>query len=99
MARMSAQWTQLVLCKSVSSERAFSCAGITISKRRNHLKADIVEALQCLKCMLKRGLLFRKDPSIMKEVGEDSEKNQRVTVTQGTNGTHLWRTWIVKMTL
>ncbi|PCH40503.1 hypothetical protein WOLCODRAFT_57295, partial [Wolfiporia cocos MD-104 SS10] len=38
-----------VMASSVSSERAFSSAGITISKRRNHLKADIVEALQLLK--------------------------------------------------
>ncbi|OJA08859.1 hypothetical protein AZE42_01727, partial [Rhizopogon vesiculosus] len=37
-----------VMATSVSSERAFSSAGITISKRGNRLKADIVEALQCL---------------------------------------------------
>ena len=36
------------MASSVSSERAFSSAGITISKCRNRLKADIVEALQCL---------------------------------------------------
>jgi hypothetical protein len=66
-----------IMATSVSSERAFSSAGITISKRRNRLKADIVEALQCLKCMLKRGLLFREDPSVIVEVGEDSEKNQK----------------------
>jgi hypothetical protein len=34
-----------VMSSSVSSERAFSSAGITISKRRNRLKPDIVEAL------------------------------------------------------
>jgi len=45
---------------------------ITISKRRDRLKADIVKAL--LKCMLKRGLLFREDPSIMVEIGEDFGK-------------------------
>jgi len=55
-----------VIATSVSSERAFSSAGITISKRR------------CLKCMLKRGLPFREDPSIMTEVDEDSEKHQKV---------------------
>jgi hypothetical protein len=45
---------------SVSSERAFSSAGLTISKRRNRLKADIVEALQCLKCMYHNDLIFRE---------------------------------------
>jgi hypothetical protein len=48
------------MSSSVSSERAFSSAGITISKRRNRLKGDIVEALQVIKCMMKRDLLFRR---------------------------------------
>ena len=48
------------MASSVSSERAFSSAGITISKRRNRLKADIVEALQCLKCLYHHDLLFRE---------------------------------------
>ena len=51
------------MASSVSSERAFSSAGITISKRRNRLKADIVEALQFLKCLIHRDLIFRADPS------------------------------------
>ncbi|KIJ32661.1 hypothetical protein M422DRAFT_101438, partial [Sphaerobolus stellatus SS14] len=38
-----------IMASSVSSERAFSAAGITISKRRNRLNGDIVEALQTLK--------------------------------------------------
>ena len=61
-----------IMASSVSSKRAFSSAGITISKRRNRLKADIVEALQCLKCMIKRDLLFRgsDDPSIAAEVDD-----------------------------
>ena len=51
---------------SVSSERAFSAAKITISKQRNRLGGDIVEALQFLKCFYQRDLLFREteDPSI-----------------------------------
>jgi hypothetical protein len=48
------------MASSVSSERAFSSAGITISKRRNRLKKDIVEALQCLKCMYHNDLIFRE---------------------------------------
>jgi len=47
---------------SVSSERAFSAAGITISKRRNRLKGDIVEALECLKCMFHNNIIFRDVP-------------------------------------
>ena len=59
-----------VMASSVSSERAFSAAGITISKRRNRLKADIVEALQCLKCMYTNDLIFRKVTLLDAEEGE-----------------------------
>lgn len=45
---------------SVSSERAFSAAGITISKRRNRLKADIVEALEFMKSMYNSDLIYRE---------------------------------------
>jgi hypothetical protein len=48
------------MASSVSSERTFSAAGITISKRRNKLKEDIVEALQCLKCLYHEELIFRE---------------------------------------
>ena len=48
------------MASSVSSECAFSSAGITLSKRRNRLKGDIVEALQCLKCMYHNDLIFRE---------------------------------------
>jgi hypothetical protein len=48
-----------IMASSVSSERAFSLAGITISKRRNRLKGDIVEALECIKCLLHHNLIFR----------------------------------------
>jgi hypothetical protein len=61
-----------IMASSVSSEQAFSSAGITISKRRNRLKSDIVEALQFLKCAIRTDLLFREpDPSSRTEdVGE-----------------------------
>ena len=49
----------LIMASSVSSEWAFSAAGITIGKRRNRLKGDVVEALQCLKCLIHHDLLFR----------------------------------------
>ena len=48
------------MASSVSSERAFSSAGLTLSKRRNRLQGDIVEALQCLKCMYHNDLIFRE---------------------------------------
>ncbi|EPQ52013.1 hypothetical protein GLOTRDRAFT_27069, partial [Gloeophyllum trabeum ATCC 11539] len=48
-----------VMASSVSSEWAFSGAGITLTKRRNRLKADIVEVLQGLKCAMRHDLLIR----------------------------------------
>jgi hypothetical protein len=53
---------------SVSSERAFSAGGITISKRRNRLKGDIVEALQVLKSLIKGKEIYRDPgPSAMED--------------------------------
>ena len=51
----------------MSSERAFSSAGITLSKRRNHLQADIVEALQFLKCIYHCDLIFREVCTLKEE--------------------------------
>jgi hypothetical protein len=48
------------MSSSVSSERAFSQGGITISKRRSCLKGDVVEALQCIKCAIRHDLLSRE---------------------------------------
>ena len=45
---------------SVSSKRAFSSAGITISKCRNRLQADVVKALQFLKCLIRKELIYRE---------------------------------------
>jgi hypothetical protein len=74
------------MATSVSSERAFSQGGITISKRRSCLKGDIVEALQHLKCAVRNDLLFREAaPSSRLEVelkaedegaGEESEPEE-----------------------
>lgn len=58
------------MASSVSSERAFSSAGITITKWRNRLKPDIVEALQFLKCLYHHDLLFREEASTQFEVEE-----------------------------
>ena len=59
-----------IMASSVSSERAFSSAGITLSKRRNRLKGDIVEALQCLKCMYHNDLIFQEVVLAMEEEAE-----------------------------
>jgi hypothetical protein len=63
---------------SVSSKRAFLGAGITISKWRNRLKADIVEALEFLKCTYVKDLIYREPAptSVLEdelEVLEDDE--------------------------
>jgi hypothetical protein len=67
------------MSSSVSSERAFSQGGITISKRRNRLKGDLVEALQCVKCAIRQDLLFQAPApsSILEvEVSEDGEDDE-----------------------
>ena len=55
------------MASSVSSERAFSVAGITICKRRNHLDADIIESLQCLKSFILQDLMVQDVVSIAEE--------------------------------
>jgi hypothetical protein len=65
----SLAWNYLpVMASSVSSECAFSSAGITISKHRSRLKPDIVEALQFLKCLHRRELIHREEPSTISEL-------------------------------
>ncbi|KAF5378721.1 hypothetical protein D9757_010753 [Collybiopsis confluens] len=51
-----------IMASSVSSKRAFLSVGITVTKRCNRLKGDIVEVLQFLKCWYKQDLLFREPP-------------------------------------
>lgn len=71
------------MSSSVSSERAFSQGGITITKRRNRLKGDIVEALQCAKCAIRHDLLFREPgPSSLVEAVFDDNNGDAVS----TNG-------------
>ncbi|KDQ54448.1 hypothetical protein JAAARDRAFT_135739, partial [Jaapia argillacea MUCL 33604] len=62
---------------TVKCERAFSSAGITITKHRNRLKGDIVEALQALKCAYRRDLFFHDiGPSALTE--EDAERDEEI---------------------
>lgn len=58
------------MASSVSSERAFSSAGITICKRRNRLDGDIVEALQVLKSLIRQDLMVREVLSVTDEEAE-----------------------------
>jgi hAT family protein len=67
------------MSSSVSSERAFSQGGITISKCRNCLKGDIVEALQCIKCAIRHDLLFREPaPSSIFEAEESKPEDEEL---------------------
>ena len=56
-----------IMASSVSSKRAFSLVGITISKQCNHLNADIIEVLQCLKSFIYQDLMAQDVVSITDE--------------------------------
>ena len=75
------------MASSVSSERAFSSAGITICKRRNRLDGDIVEALQVLKSLIRQDLMAREVISVADEEAEldyadEQPANQDLTTTE-----------------
>jgi hypothetical protein len=72
------------MVSSVSSERAFSSAGITICKRRNRLDADIVEALQCLKSIILQDLMVRDFLSIAEEEAELDYMDEQPTNQDST---------------
>jgi hypothetical protein len=75
------------MATSVSSERAFSQGGITISKHRNRLKGDIVEALQCIKCAIRSDLLFREPaPSSAVEAELDVGTEDEAEESEGEEG-------------
>ncbi|PSR75311.1 hypothetical protein PHLCEN_2v9174 [Hermanssonia centrifuga] len=84
-------WAQLardylaIMASSVSSERAFSQGGLTISPRRNRLKADIVEAIQFVKCSKQQDLIFREAaPSSALELKLESDLVDGEQLTDGT---------------
>jgi hypothetical protein len=83
------------MASSVSSEQAFSSAGITISKCWNRLKPDAVEALQCLKFMIKRDLFFWFDPSIAADEMQEEEEaasglDSEVSDKNGKSWDEMW---------
>lgn len=72
---VSLAWDFLaIMASSVSSEHAFSAAGITISKHRNRLKGDIVEALQFLKCLQHKNSLFQESFTTADELDMEKEE-------------------------
>ena len=75
-----------IAATSVLSEQAFSSAGITISKQHSCLKADVVEALQCMKSLIRQDIMFREDPSVILEVGMSE-------VSHDANGTQEEDRW------
>jgi hypothetical protein len=85
------------MASSVSSERAFSSAGITICKRCNRLDSDIVEALQCLKALLSQDITLRFIPSVADEETylDDADMqivNQEGSASEAVEGAEDW-TW------
>ena len=83
------------MASSVASECAFSSAGITISKRRNRLDGNIVEALQCLKSLKSQDLTRRVFPSVAdEEVLQDCADmqlaNQEGTTDEVVNEAGEW---------
>lgn len=75
---------------SVSSERAFSQGGITIRDQCTRLKADVVEALQFLKCTLRDDLLMQGSiPSSKDEAELELEEEYELegtTIDAGSEG-------------
>jgi hypothetical protein len=103
MSQMNAQqypvWASLacdylsVMATSVSSERAFSAAALTITKRQNRLKGDIVEAIQVLRMMYQRDLMFREPPPLALELaleGQESGEDEVVGTDSGVQGAPEW---------
>ena len=73
------------MASSVSSEQAFSSAGITISKQRNRLDSDIVEALQCLKALLGQDIALKFIPcSVADEETHLDNANMQTTNQDGS---------------
>jgi hypothetical protein len=85
------------MASSVSSERAFSQGGITISKRRNRLRGDIVEALQCIKCAIRNDLLFRETaPCSTLEATLDDESGEEEGNEEGEADSKGWDSLLIE---
>ena len=72
------------MVSSVSSEHAFLEAGITNGKCHNRLKGDIVEAIQCLKCMYVNDLIFHEVSTLdMEEEELDADDCLLPSIAEG----------------
>ena len=83
------------MASSVASERAFSSAGITITKRHNCLDGDIVEALQCLKSLNSQDLTSTVFSDIAEEEkflddADQQPANQEGTVLEAVDNDEDW---------
>ena len=83
------------MASSVASEQAFSSTGITITKHRNCLDGDIVEALQCLKSLNSQDLTSTVFSDIAKEEkflddADQQPANQEGTVLEAVNNDEDW---------
>jgi len=58
---------------STEVERVFSSSGITITPRRNRLKADIIEAVECQKSWEQTGLITFQEVDQLSEMLEQLE--------------------------
>ena len=67
------------MASSVSSERAFSSAGITINKCHNRLKGDLVKPLQCMKCIYHNSLLFR-EVQVSSEIEKELDSEEVINI-------------------
>ncbi|KAF8670089.1 hypothetical protein AX14_005948 [Amanita brunnescens Koide BX004] len=61
------------LHKAWTNEQAFSSTRITITKRHNQLKPDIMEVLQFLKCLYHHDLLFCEEAGTQFEMEESDQ--------------------------
>jgi len=80
-----------IMSSSVSSKHAFSSVGITISKRYNSLKADIVEALQFQKFASRSKLLFRQELSVLVETTQEEAESDNAG--DNTDDGDQWDSW------
>lgn len=90
------------MSSSVSSEHAFSSAGLTVTDRRNRLKGDIMEALQVMKAV------FKGSGDVMKDIGITLEEEllliaqeeaEDASGDEPIGGFHICRTFIVLRTI
>ncbi|KIK78969.1 hypothetical protein PAXRUDRAFT_162595, partial [Paxillus rubicundulus Ve08.2h10] len=64
-----------IMASLVSSEHEFSTAALTITKCHNHLKGDIVEAIQVLCMLYNHDPMFHEPPPSSALEFEIEEKN------------------------